>query len=54
MKSLKKNQDKDHNKEHIFEVDVEYPKRFHNLQNDLSFSLERMKIEKCSMHVCNL
>ena len=28
----------------IFEVDVEYPKRLDNLQSDLPFLPERMKI----------
>ena len=28
---------------HIFEVDVEYPKRFHNLHNDLPLLPDRMK-----------
>ena len=30
-----KNYDEDSDKGHIFEVDVEYPKNFHNLHNDL-------------------
>ena len=49
-----KNYDEDSDKGYIFEVDVEYPKNFHDLQNDLPFLPERMKINKCCMLVCNL
>ena len=42
------------NKGCIFEVDVEYPKRLHNLQSDLLFLPERMKIKKCCKLACNL
>ena len=38
----------------ILEVDVKYPKELNNLNNDLSFLLERMKIDKCEKLVCNL
>ena len=38
----------------ILEADVEYPKRLHNLHNDLPFLSERMKIKKCNKLVCNL
>ena len=33
------------NEGYFFEVDVEYPQKLHDLLNDLSFLLERMKIE---------
>ena len=49
-----KNYDENSNKGCIFEVDVEYPKRLHNLQSDLPFLPERMKIKKCCKLVCNL
>ena len=42
-----KNYDKGSNKEYIIEVDVEYPKRYCNLPNNLPFLPERMKIKKC-------
>ena len=45
---------KNSDKGHILEVHVEYPKRFHNLHNDLPFLPERMKIKKWSKLVCNL
>ena len=48
------NYDENSNKRYIFEVDVEYPKRLHNLQSDLPFLPERMKIKKCSRLACNL
>ena len=35
-------------------VDVEYPKRLHNLHSYLPFLPERMKIKKCSKLACNL
>ena len=49
-----KNYDEDSDKEYIFEVDVAYPKHFHDLDSDLTFLSERMKINKCSKPVCNL
>ena len=39
-----KNYDENSNIGYILEVDVEYPERIHNLQNDLPFLPERMKI----------
>ena len=33
------------NEGYFFEVDVKYPQKLHDLLNDLSFLLERMKIE---------
>ena len=38
----------------IFEVDVKYPRRLHDLHSDLPFLLKRMKIDKCKKLVCNL
>ena len=38
----------------VIKVDVEYPKRFHNLYNDVQFIPERMKIKKYHKLVCNL
>ena len=39
---------------YFLKVDIEYPKELHDLQSDLPFLLERMKINKCSKFVCNL
>ena len=39
------NYDADSNKRYL-EVDVEYPKDFHNLHSDLPFLSERIKIKK--------
>ena len=49
-----KNYDEDSDKEYIFEVDVKYPRRLHDLHSDLPFLLKRMKIDKCKKLVCNL
>ena len=49
-----KNYDKDSDKGYILEVDVEYPKNFHDLHSDLPFLPERMKTNKCSKLICNL
>ena len=38
----------------ILKVDIKYPKNLHNLDNDLPFLTERMKIKKCNKLVCNL
>ena len=51
---LIKNYDEDSNKRYILEVDVEYPKKLHDLHSDLPFLPERMKINKCCKLVCNL
>ena len=39
---------------YFLEVDVKYPKELHDLQSDLPFLPERMKIGKCKKLVCNL
>ena len=49
-----KNYNENDNKGYILEVDVKYPKRLHELHNDLPFLPERMKINKCKKLVCNL
>ena len=41
-------------KGYIFEVDVKYPKKLHELHSDLSFLPKRMEIKKCKKLVCNL
>ena len=49
-----KNCDENNDKGYIFEVDVKYPKRLHELHSDLLFLSERMKINKCNKLVCDL
>ena len=34
-------------KGYIFEVDVKYPKRLHELHSDLPFLSERIEVNKC-------
>ena len=49
-----KNYDKKNDKGSIFEVDVKYPKRLHELHSDLLFLSEQMETNKCKKLVCNL
>ena len=49
-----KNYDENNYKGYILEVDVKYPKRLHELHNDLPFLSERMKVNNCNQLVCNL
>ena len=49
-----KNYLEDSDKRYIFEIDVKYPRRLHDLHSDLPFLLKRMKIDKCKKLVCNL
>ena len=49
-----KNYDKNNDKGSIFEVDVKYPKRLHELHSDLLFLSEQMETNKCKKLVCNL
>ena len=48
------NYDGESDKEYILEVDVENPKKLHDLHSGLLFLPERIKINKCSKFVCNL
>ena len=49
-----KNYDENNDKGYIFEVDVKYPKRLHNLHSDLPFLSERIEVNECKNLVCNL
>ena len=49
-----KNYDENNDKGYIFEVDVKYPKKIHELHSDLPFLPERMEINKSKRLVCNL
>ena len=53
-KDFIKNCDEDSKKEYIPEVNVEYPKNFHDLHSDFPFLPERMKVNKCNKRVCSL
>ena len=49
-----KNYNENDKKRHIFEVDIKYPKKLHDLHSDLPFLPERKEINKCKKLVCNL
>ena len=49
-----KNYNENDNKGYIFEVDVRYPKKLHDLHSDLLFLPERIEINKCKKLICNL
>ena len=49
-----KNYNENNDKGYILEEDVKYPKRLHELHNDLPFLSERMEVNKCKKLVCNL
>ena len=49
-----KNYDEDSNKRYIFEIDVKYPRKLHDLHSNLPFLPKRMKIDKCKKFLCNL
>ena len=49
-----KNYNEDDKKGYIFEVDVKYSKKLHELHSDLPFLPERMEINKCNKLICNL
>ena len=53
-KKFIKNYDEDSDKGYILEVDIDYPENLHDLNSDLLFSSERMKIDKCKKLVYNL
>ena len=49
-----KNYNENDVKGYILEVDVNYPKRLHELHSDLPFLSERVEVNKCKKLVCNL
>ena len=44
---FKKNYNENDKKGYILEVDINYPKKLHDLHSDLPFLPERMEINKC-------
>ena len=53
-KDFIKNYNENDTKGYILEVDVEYPKKLHELHSDLLFLSEQMEVNKCKKLVCNL
>ena len=51
---LIKNYDDDSDKEYILEVDIDHPKNLHDLQSNIPFLPERIKINKCNKLPCSL
>ena len=51
---LIKNYDENSDIGYFLQVNIEYPKKLHDLHSDLPFLPERMKINKCTKLVCNL
>ena len=49
-----KNYNEESDEEYFLEVDVQYPKKLHELHNDLPFLPERMKFEKVEKLAANL
>ena len=51
---ISKNYDKDGDIGYFLEVDIEYPKKLHDLHSGLPFLPQKMEINKCNKLVCNL
>ena len=49
-----KNYDEENDIGYLLTVDVEYPKKLHNIHSDVPFLTERKEINKCTKLVCNL
>ena len=49
-----KNYDEKSSIGYVFDVDIGYPKNFHDFHSDLPFLPQRMKIDKCDKLICNL
>ena len=49
-----KNYDENSDKGYILQVDVQYPRKLHDLHSDLPFLPKRMKTDTCKKLVCNL